>query len=942
MVVLLFNFVKGFTQSSSSGCVRSEPQEQDRRVFKGLRLGITGRFVLFLVIVVLIPMVVTSWMIESGYLMPGKNLYIAIPLFFLFIIIPIARLLAHLVINRDLETINQFCTEIKRGNYTVYFDLGNEGEADDQFIVLLRNLTWMSHNLKTRQEKNRTRIKKVQEQYSSMEVKARTDELTCLYNRGYFETLLLSKAKEAAVGKEALSLIFIDCDKFKHINDTHGHHIGDLLLKRLAESMRSGIRTNCDIPFRFGGDEFAILLPGTDKELAVDVANRIHLLFRDNTVGRTTLSMGVASCRFDEETAETKVAELVRAADQQAYRVKEKGGDGTCSIELTGLTEHGNISLDVFTPQKVALCAESNKKYCKDCLGISIDEAMAGNQIVGFVHALVNQSVDGILFIDRHGFVKGVNQAGLKMIGSVSGEVIGCNWNTFKSRFDKLDCFENIRKRLLKPGHWRGAVWYDMQNGSRLPLELLITVVRSSSGNIGGFCIQLRDLIEIKSRDKKLYNLAHYDNLTGLPNRNLFLKKLKQAVIQNEQNDGHFVVFRFHIENFRHIKEIFYSESGDLLMRQVTERIKTVFHLPATVARYGDDEFSVLVADSHNPVVVAQLSQKLVELFQAGFYVKGHEFFLTVSIGSAVFPLDAQNAEKLMCNAGVAMFRAKQEGKNSACMYVKELGEQVHNRYALCKRLRRALQQGEISVWYQPQIDIKRGIVSGVEALIRWETEPGKFIPPTEFIAVAEETGIILELGHFVLQEACKQSVSWFEEGIDLQMSVNISTRQLQQIDFAASVARVIEETGMDPARLELEVTETMMMENQDVADVLLWKIKNMGIGIAVDDFGSGYSSLAYLKQFPFGTLKIDRAFVRNLPDDADDIAITSTIITIAERLGMTVVAEGVETIDQYCFFKEQGCDKVQGYLFSKAQPAPDLTQFLLQWKTSGGFFSML
>jgi diguanylate cyclase (GGDEF)-like protein/PAS domain S-box-containing protein len=930
----LFNFVKGVSISLPTSRKRSDPLRKGKRVFRVLRLGITGRFVLFLLMIVLIPMVLTSWMIESEYLMPGKNLYIAVPLFFLFILIPIARLLAHLVINRDLKIINQFCMEIKKGNYAVYFDLGNEGEDDDQFIVLLRNLTWMSHNLKTRQKKNRTRIKKIQTQYFTMEEKARTDELTCLYNRGYFETLLLCKAKEAAAVNEPLSLIFIDCDKFKQVNDTQGHHAGDLLLKQLAESIRSGIRLGSDIPFRFGGDEFAILLPETGKDLAVDVANRIHLLFHDSTVGKTTLSMGVASSRFDEDSAGMKVKELVRAADQQAYRVKKQGGDGTCSVQLMGITEHEKDSASFMTQK--ALCTASTKKYCKDCLGISIDKSLAGNQIVGFVQALVKQSVDGVLFIDRKGVVKGINPAGLKMLGSAPEAIIGRSWTEFKSRFDRLDCLQNIRLKLLKPSHWRGAVWYDMQDGSRLPLELHVTVVRSSSGSIGGFCVQFRDLIAIKSRDEKLYNLAHYDNLTGLPNRNLFLKKLQQAISSNESKTGKLVVFRLHIENFRHIKEIFYAETGDLLMGQIIERLSTILNRSVTVSKYSGDEFALLIEGLRDVKIVELVTREIVGVFQSDFHVRDHEFFLTVSVGSAVYPHDAKNAEKLMCNAGLAMFQAKQEGKNSSCRYIRKLSDQVHHRYDLCKRLRRALQQDEIAVWYQPQIDVKREVVSAVEALVRWEAEPGKFISPMEFISVAEETGIILELGQHVLREACRQAVSWQEEGIELRMAVNISARQLQQVDFAVSVAEILGKTKMDSEYLELEITETMMMENKDDVAILLWKLKDMGIKIAVDDFGSGYSSLAYLKQFPLGTLKIDRAFVKNLPKNGDDIAITSTIINMAESLGLEVVAEGVETIDQYQFFRERGCDKVQGYLFSKPQPASEMSGLLRKWKDDG------
>ncbi len=924
---------------------QSNLSEQGKRRFKVLRFGITARFAFFLLLVTIIPMLITSLMIESGHLMPGKNVYVGIPIFFLFLLVPLSRLLADWVINRDLRIINRFCMEIKRGNYGVYFDLGNEGDDEDQLVILLRNLSWMAHDLEARQKKNRTLLKQVQTQYLTMEEKARTDGLTGLYNRRHFEFLLLQNAKDAVADKTQLSVIFMDCDKFKQVNDTLGHHAGDQVLRQVADSIRSGIRLNSDSPFRFGGDEFAILLPEAGSEIAVNVAKRIGRHFRDNNPSETTLSMGIASSLFVEESLQTQVEALVYAADQQVYRVKGKGGDAICYIDLMESAQHSKYISPNTQSKEISLVSialkekpdeESKEKECKDCLGIPIDQSLAGGQLADFVQALVTESTGGVIFMDRSGFVRGINAAGLGMIGCSSENVIGCSWSMFKSRIDRLDCLQNLRLKLLKPGHWRGNVWYERKDGSRLPLELHVTVVKARSGGINGFCVQFRDLIEIQSRDDKLYNLAHYDIPTGLPNRNLFLQKLESAVANNSFQTRKVVVFRFRIENFRHIREIFYPESGGVLLRLVTERINTVFNTSATVSRYCVDEFAVLIEDIQDLKVVELLSRKIIRAFRSDFHVSGHDFFLTVSVGSAVYPDDANDADMLVCNAGLAMFRAKKEGKNSSYQYRQKLSDQVHNRYDLCKGLRRALEEDEISVWYQPQIDIKKNTVSGVEALIRWEVEPGKYIPPLEFISVAEETGIILELGQFVLSEACRQAVLWQEEGIELQMAVNISARQLQQTDFAVSVIKTLEKFGMAPAQLELEVTETMMMENKDNAAIILWELKNMGIGIAVDDFGSGYSSLAYLKQFPLGTLKIDRAFVMNLPDSDEDIAITSTIINMAASLGFEVVAEGVETVEQLAFFKERGCDKVQGYLFSAPQPAAEMTKLLRQWE--GGY----
>lgn len=317
-------------------------QAQPRRLFKISRLSITGRVAVFLGFVVILPMIATSWMIESGYLMPGKNAYIAIPLVCIVLLIPVARVLADFFINRTLKNVNKFCLEIKRGNYSVYFDLENERDDEDELRILLRNLTWMSHGLKVKQDEVRTRLKSAQQKALTMTEKARTDKLTGLFNRGYFDTLLVQKGKVTAIEKNQLSLIFMDCDKFKQVNDTLGHQVGDMVLKRLAESIRSGIRLSSDVPFRFGGDEFAIIMPATDTDAAMVVAERIHKVFGVNNVGKTTLSIGIASSRFYEGEIEAQVEELIKAADQQTYRVKKRGGDGTSSIELSRPVRHKN------------------------------------------------------------------------------------------------------------------------------------------------------------------------------------------------------------------------------------------------------------------------------------------------------------------------------------------------------------------------------------------------------------------------------------------------------------------------------------------------------------------------------------------------------------------------------------------------------------------------
>lgn len=305
-----------------------EQYGRDDRGFHVWRLGMTGRIALFYSTLVLLPMGMTSWMIEMGWLEPGRNIYFALPVLFLLLLLPLSRFTAHLLINRDLMVINRFCTEIKQGNYCIYFDIGNEQENEDQFLVLLRNLTWMSHGLARKHEAQQNRYQDVRKQCDIMEEQARTDGLTGLYNRRHFDELLARKAVQAARNDSPLSLLFIDCDRFKQLNDTQGHQTGDLALIQLARCMRLAIRLNCDFPFRLGGDEFAILMPETEGDEAAVVARRLRQLYSEHRFGDVTLSIGISTCRFSVPDCERQVHILVQTADQQTYTVKKKGGDG--------------------------------------------------------------------------------------------------------------------------------------------------------------------------------------------------------------------------------------------------------------------------------------------------------------------------------------------------------------------------------------------------------------------------------------------------------------------------------------------------------------------------------------------------------------------------------------------------------------------------------------
>lgn len=425
---------------------------------------------------------------------------------------------------------------------------------------------------------------------------------------------------------------------------------------------------------------------------------------------------------------------------------------------------------------------------------------------------------------------------------------------------------------------------------------------------------------------EQILSLAKTDALTGLANRMLFQDRLQQALARAERERGNLAVLFLDLDRFKHINDSLGHALGDELLKEVSLRLLRVLRKEDTVARMGGDEFIILLPEVSSDQAPAVLAEKLLDVVRQPYRVAGRVFYLSASIGISLYPEDGAEVDALVANADAAMYRAKSKGRNTYEFYSKELTEAATERWQLESELRHALENNAIQVRYQPEVELNSGRIIGAEALACWEHPERGSIPAERFIHIAEESGLIIELGEYVLEQACRQTMVWLDAGHPLRVAVNVSGRQIQRSDFVSVVERVLHETGLPPEYLELEVTESLIIDHaENVVEVLI-ALSRLGVSLSIDDFGAGYSSLAYLKRLPIDKLKIDRSFIKDLPKDEEDVAITQAVIALANSMGLRTIAEGVETSEQAEFLLRAGCALGQGFLFGRPVAAENFT----------------
>jgi diguanylate cyclase (GGDEF)-like protein/PAS domain S-box-containing protein len=491
-------------------------------------------------------------------------------------------------------------------------------------------------------------------------------------------------------------------------------------------------------------------------------------------------------------------------------------------------------------------------------------------------------------------------------------------WETWRAQFEAKLPFRDVVTMIEKR---RGAVRYFAMSGEP---------VHDRHGTFVGFRGVGRDITESKLAQSRISHMATHDDLTELPNRVAFSELLNFAIQSAQRQRRRLAVMFIDLDRFKLINDTLGHDAGDELLKAMSKQLKECLRSSDVLARLGGDEFVVLLPETGESEEVASVARKMLSAAARPILISGQEYRVTASIGISMYPLDAENEQTLMKHADSAMYLAKDEGKNNFQFYSANIKSQSGASLAMESHLRRALEQSEFTVHYQAKVDLRTRTITGVEALLRWQNPALGLVSPAQFIPLAEETGLILPIGKWVLEAACAQNMYWQRQGLaPVCMAVNLSPRQFADECLLANIARALQETGMKPELLELEITESMVILDPERAIRMLNQIKDMGVRLAIDDFGTGYSSLAQLKRFPVNTLKIDRSFIRDLPGDAEDRAITEAIITMGKTLGLTVVAEGVETQEQETFLRGLACDQTQGYYFSKPIDADKVAELL-------------
>jgi diguanylate cyclase (GGDEF)-like protein/PAS domain S-box-containing protein len=539
----------------------------------------------------------------------------------------------------------------------------------------------------------------------------------------------------------------------------------------------------------------------------------------------------------------------------------------------------------------------------------------------------------GITISDLNGKIIYANEVEAEMHGYAHGELVGQDARVLAPGYPELPF---LPLNLTKFGFWKRECLNVRKDGAEFPVQLSSIPVRNGQGRCIGVITACEDITGRKDSERRIEHLAYYDTLTQLPNRALLGDRLHQALALAHREGRKLALLLLDLDNFKDLNDAKGHDLGDKLLKEVATRLGACVGESNTLARFGGDEFVIMLSSASDEEGAAATAAAIQALFDEPFLIDDERFYSSASIGIALYPNDGTDVESLFRCADAAMYHAKNEGRSNFQFFSTEMNSRIMRRVALENSMRQGLLRGEFFLMYQPQWDLRCSTLTGVEALLRWNSAQFGSVPPDEFIPIAERSGLVSELGEFVLESAALQAREWAEAYGGIKVAVNVSGRHFRQPDFLQTVARVLEKTGVAASLLEMEFTESVIMEKADKNIDALKELKGMGIHLSIDDFGTGYSSLNYLKHFPIDTIKIDRSFIAEVECNSDDAAITEAIISMAHSLKLNVVAEGVENEAQLQFLRERDCDAGQGFLLARPLAVADMIP-LLQQSLKGG-----
>lgn len=546
----------------------------------------------------------------------------------------------------------------------------------------------------------------------------------------------------------------------------------------------------------------------------------------------------------------------------------------------------------------------------------------------------VEQSPSSVMICDRQWRIEFVNQKFSQLTGYPADQVLGQRPGDLalggRNTRSTEQLWQTIRLQVQRVGVWQGEVNSVRRNGDRFWEQIVVTSIKDDSGRVTNFLVVGEDISIRKRYEQQLLRQANYDILTGLPNRMLALDRLKLALAQAQREKALVGVMFLDLDNFKHINDTLGHDAGDTLLTEAARRISASLRGTSTVARLGGDEFLVVLPGLKEADGAEQVADRILAGFSTPFMLGGQEIFVTTSIGIAIYPNDCDDTGTLLQHADAAMYEAKHKGKSAWERFAPEMKEVSHERLQMESRMRRAQELDEFELWFQPIVETFTGRVTGAEALLRWNNPVMGMIMPDRFIPLAEETGMIIPIGRWVLEQACLAARRWQDAtGLELRIAVNVSPRQFRDPEFVQSTLQILSACDIAPERVELEITERLILDNSIETATILRELDQAGIRLSVDDFGTGFSALSYLKSYPFDTLKIDKSFVADVLVSEDNASLVRAIINMAHSLNLTVVAEGVEDAAQGDFLRGHGCDHAQGHYYSRPAPEADFLAWL-------------